>query len=101
MLASNGAVNTLQNGPVEIVDVDETETPLVEYNSADEKAAESAVESVAEENADELMNRETEGVVRAQGMSGMSKIILGVVLVLAVAAAGLFVFRRLNAGDEE
>ena len=101
MLASNGAVNTLQNGPVEIVDVDETETPLVEYNSADEKAAESAVESAAEENADELMNRETEGVVRAQGMSGMSKIILGVVLVLAVAAAGLFVFRRLNAGDEE
>ena len=101
MLASNGAVNTLQNGPVEIVDVDETETPLVEYNSADEKAAESAVESAAEENADELMNRETEGVVRAQGMSGMSKIILGVVVVLAVAAAGLFVFRRLNAGDEE
>lgn len=101
MLASNGAVNTLQNGPVEIVDVDETETPLVEYNSADEKAAESAVESAVEENANELMNRETEGVVRAQGMSGTSKIILGVVVVMAVAAAGLFVFRRLNAGDEE
>ena len=48
MLASNGAVNTLQNGPVEIVDVDEAETPLVEYDSADQSAV--------EENADELLN---------------------------------------------
>ena len=102
MLASNGAVNTLQNGPVEIVDVDETETPLVEYDSADEKAAENTVESaVQEKNADELINRETEGVVRAQGMSGTAKVILGIVVVMAIAAAGLFFYRRLSAGNEE
>ena len=93
MLASNGAVNTLQNGPVEIVDVDEAETPLVEYDSADQSAV--------EENADELLNRETEGVVRAPGMSGSAKVVIGVVVVMAIAAAGWFFFRKLNAGDDE
>ena len=93
MLASNGAVNTLQNGPVEIVDVDEAETPLVEYDSADQSAV--------EENADELLNRETEGVVRAPGMSGSAKIVIGAVVVMAIAAAGWFFFRKLNAGDDE
>ena len=93
MLASNGAVNTLQNGPVEIVDVDEVETPLVEYDSADQSAV--------EENADELLNRETEGVVRAPGMSGSAKVVIGVVVVMAIAAAGWFFFRKLNAGDDE
>ena len=93
MLASNGAVNTLQNGPVEIVDVDEAETPLVEYDSADQSAV--------EENADELLNRETEGVVRAPGMSGSAKVVIGVVVVMAIAAAGWFFFRKLNTGDDE
>ena len=93
MLASNGAVNTLQNGPVEIVDVDEAETPLVEYDSADQSAD--------EENADELLNRETEGVVRAPGMSGSAKVVIGVVVVMAIAAAGWFFFRKLNTGDDE
>ena len=93
MLASNGAVNTLQNGPVEIVDVDEAETPLVEYDSADQSAV--------EENADELLNRETEGVVRAPGMSGSAKVVIGAVVVMAIAAAGWFFFRKLNAGDDE
>ena len=93
MLASNGAVNTLQNGPVEIVDVDEAETPLVEYDSADQSAV--------EENADELLNRETEGVVRAPGMSGSAKVVIGVVVFMAIAAAGWFFFRKLNAGDDE
>ena len=93
MLASNGAVNTLHNGPVEIVDVDEVETPLVEYDSADQSAV--------EENADELLNRETEGVVRAPGMSGSAKVVIGVVVVMAIAAAGWFFFRKLNTGDDE
>ena len=93
MLASNGAVNTLHNGPVEIVDVDEVETPLVEYDKADQSAV--------EENADELLNRETEGVVRAPGMSGSAKVIIGAVVVMAIAAAGWFFFRKLNAGDDE
>ena len=93
MLASNGAVNTLQNGPVEIVDVDEAETPLVEYDSADQSAV--------EENADELLNRETEGVVREPGMSGSAKVVIGAVVVMAIAAAGWFFFRKLNAGDDE
>ena len=93
MLASNGAVNTLQNGPVEIVDVDEAETPLVEYDSVDQSAV--------EENADDLLNRETEGVVRAPGMSGSAKVIIGAVVVLAIAAAGWFFFRKLSAGNDE
>ena len=50
---------------------------------------------------DELINRETEGVVRAQGMSGTAKVILGIVVVMAIAAAGLFFYRRLSAGNEE
>ena len=93
MLASNGAVNTLHNGPVEIVDVDEVETPLVEYDKADQSAV--------EENAEELINRETEGVVRAPGMSGSAKVVIGAVVVMAIAAAGWFFFRKLNAGDDE
>lgn len=93
MLASNGTVNTLKNGPVEIVDVDEVETPLVEYDGTDETAV--------EENGNELVNREAQGVVRAEGMSGATKMIFGVVIVMAVAAAGWFFFRRLRAGDEE
>ena len=93
MLASNGAVNTLHNGPVEIVDVDEVETPLVEYDKADQSAV--------EENAEELINRETEGVVRAPGMSGSAKVVIGVVVIMAIAAAGWFFFRKLNAEDGE
>ena len=93
MLASNGAVNTLQNGPVEIVDVDEVETPLVEYDKADQSAV--------EENAEELINRETEGVVRAPSMSGSAKVVIGVVVIMAIAAAGWFFFRKLNAEDGE
>lgn len=93
MLASNGAVNTLKNGPVEIVDVDEVETPLVEYTDADETAV--------EENSEEVINREAQGVVRAQGMSGSTKMILGVVAVMAVAAAGWFFFRRFRSENEE
>ena len=93
MLASNGAVNTLQNGPVEIVDVDEVETPLIETDKA--------VETVAEENADELINRETEGVVRAKGLSGTAKVIFGAVIVMVIAAAGWFFFKKLNTQNEE
>ena len=93
MLASNGAVNTLHNGPVEIVDVDEVETPLVEYDKADQSAV--------EENVEELINRETEGVVREPGMSGSAKVVIGAVVVMAIAAAGWFFFRKLNAGDDE
>ena len=93
MLASNGAVNTLHNGPVEIVDVDEVETPLVEYDKADQSAV--------EENAEELINRETEGVVRAPGMSGSAKVVIGAVVIMAIAAAGWFFFRKLNAEDGE
>ena len=93
MLASNGAVNTLHNGPVEIVDVDEAETPLVEYDKADQSAV--------EENVEELINRETEGVVREPGMSGSAKVVIGAVVVMAIAAAGWFFFRKLNAGDDE
>ena len=93
MLASNGAVNTRKNGPVEIVDVDEVETPLVEYEGDDESAV--------EENASEIINQETEGVVRASGMSGSAKIVLGLVVVMAVAAAGWVFFRRMNSGSEE
>ena len=93
ILASNGAVNTLHNGPVEIVDVDEVETPLVEYDKADQSAV--------EENVEELINRETEGVVREPGMSGSAKVVIGVVVVMAIAAAGWFFFRKLNAGDDE
>lgn len=93
MLASNGPVNTLKNGPVEIVDVDEVETPLVEYTDADETAV--------EENGEEVINREAQDVVRAQGMSGSTKLILGVVAVMAVAAAGWFFFRRLRSENEE
>ena len=93
MLASNGAVNTLHNGPVEIVDVDEVETPLVEYDKADQSAV--------EENVEELINRETEGVVREPGMSGSAKVVIGVVVVMAIAAAGWFFFRKLNTGDDE
>ena len=93
MLASNGAVNTLHNGPVEIVDVDEVETPLVEYDKADQSAV--------KENAEELINRETEGVVRAPGMSGPAKVVIGAVVIMAIAAAGWFFFRKLNAGDDE
>lgn len=92
-LASNGAVNTLHNGPVEIVDVDEVETPLVEYDKADQSAV--------EENVEEPINRETEGVVRAPGMSGSAKVVIGAVVVMAIAAAGWFFFRKLNAGDDE
>ena len=93
MLASNGAVNTLHNGPVEIVDVDEVETPLVEYDKADQSAV--------EENVEELINRETEGVVREPGMSGSAKVVIGAVVVMAIAAAGWFFFRKLNTGDDE
>lgn len=93
ILASNGAVNTLHNGPVEIVDVDEVETPLVEYDKADQSAV--------EENVEELINRETEGVVREPGMSGSAKVVIGAVVVMAIAAAGWFFFRKLNAGDDE
>ena len=93
MLASNGAVNTLHNGPVEIVDVDEVETPLVEYDKADQSAV--------EENVEELINRETEGVVREPGMSGSAKVVIGAVVVMAIAAAGWFFFRKLNAEDGE
>lgn len=93
ILASNGAVNTLHNGPVEIVDVDEVETPLVEYDKADQSAV--------EENVEELINRETEGVVRAPGMSDSAKVVIGVVVVMAIAAAGWFFFRKLNAEDDE
>ena len=93
ILASNGAVNTPHNGPVEIVDVDEVETPLVEYDKADQSAV--------EENVEELINRETEGVVREPGMSGSAKVVIGAVVVMAIAAAGWFFFRKLNAGDDE
>lgn len=105
MLASNGAVNTLQNGPVEIVDVDEVETPLVEYDSADESVVESAKESekesAVEENANELINRETEGVVRAKGLSGTAKVIFGAVIVMVIAAAGWFFLKKVSTQNEE
>ena len=78
---------------MEIVDVDEVETPLVEYDKADQSAV--------EENVEELINRETEGVVREPGMSGSSKVVIGAVVVMAIAAAGWFFFRKLNAGDDE
>lgn len=78
---------------MEIVDVDEVETPLVEYDKADQSAV--------EENVEELINRETEGVVRAPGMSGSAKVVIGAVVVMAIAAAGWFFFRKLNDGDDE
>lgn len=86
-LASNGAVNTRKNGPVEIVDLDEQDIPLVEYDSSN-------ADSNVEQNADELINRETEGVVRAEGMSTPVKVMLGAAVVIVIAAAGWFLYKK-------
>lgn len=94
LLASNGAVNTLRNGPVEIVDVDEQETPLVEYEgTGDENEPAASAES-------EIINNETEGTVRAAGMAAPVKVLIGAVIVLALAAAGWFYFKK-SAADNE
>ena len=89
MAANTGTVNTRANGPVEIVNVDETETPLVEYVAGDE---DSKVEP-ADNTEKEIVNNETEGVVRKSSASP-AKIVIGALIVLVVAGGFWFFLRR-------
>lgn len=85
LLASNGTVNTRKNGPLEIVDLDETQVPLTEYTG--EEDADKDINS-------EIINSETQGVVRASGMSGPVKMIIGMAIVVIIAGAGWFFLRQ-------
>lgn len=85
-------MNTPQNGPQEIVDVDEQQTPLAEYEPG---------EGAGAGQTGQAANPETEGVVRASGMSTAAKIALGVLIVAILAGAGWFLFRRFASEDEE
>lgn len=87
--ANTGTVNTRANGPVEIVNVDETETPLVEYVAGDE---DSKVEP-ADNTEKEIVNNETEGVVRKSSASP-AKIVIGALIVLVVAGGFWFFLKR-------
>ncbi len=92
LLASNGTVNTLKNGPVEIVNLDETQVPLTEYTGEEE----------GEKNIDsEITASETQGVVRASGMSGPVKMIIGMAVVVIIAGAGWFFLRRVTGSRDE
>ncbi|MDO5477095.1 MAG: hypothetical protein Q4F43_08290, partial [Eubacteriales bacterium] len=89
------AGNTPQNnGPQEIVDLDDQQTPLAQYDNGEENNDEVGTASV---------NSETEGVVRAQGMSTPAKILLALAIILALGGAGWFLFRRFaqDADDDD
>lgn len=85
-------VNTLRSGPQEIVDIDVQDVPLIEEDSADNKVTEAE---------SEIVNTETEGVVRANGMPGPVKVIIGAAVVLAIAAAGWFFLKQSGANRDE
>ena len=92
LLASNGTVNTLKNGPVEIVNLDETQVPLTEYTGEED----------GEKNIDsEITASETQGVVRASGMSGPVKMIIGMAVVVIIAGAGWFFLRKVSGSRDE
>ena len=92
LLASNGTVNTLKNGPVEIVNLDETQVPLTEYTGEED----------GEKNIDsEITARETQGDVRASGMSGPVKMIIGMAVVVIIAGAGWFFLRKVSGSRDE
>lgn len=92
LLASNGTVNTLKNGPVEIVNLDETQVPLTEYTGEED----------GEKNIDsEITASETQGVVRASGMSGLVKMIIGMAVAVIIAGAGWFFLRRVTGSRDE
>lgn len=92
LLASNGTVNTLKNGPVEIVNLDETQVPLTEYTGEED----------GEKNIDsEITASETQGVVRASGMSGPVKMIIGMAVAVIIAGAGWFFLRRVTGSRDE
>ena len=104
--AGNGTVNTQQNGPQEIVDLDEQQTPLAEYNCNSTGTASgdtNTTESSSTEPETPAVNSETEGVVRAQGMSTPAKVLLALAIILALGGAGWFFFRRfaMDADDED
>jgi cobalamin biosynthesis Mg chelatase CobN len=92
LLASNGTVNTLKNGPVEIVDLDKTQVPLTEYTGEEE--GEKDINS-------EITPSETQGVVRASGMSGPVKMIIGMAVVVIIAGAGWFFLRKVSGSRDE
>ena len=92
LLASNGTVNTRKNGPLEIVDLDETQVPLTEYTG--EEDADQDINS-------EITNSETQGIVHASGMSGPAKMIIGMAVVVIIAGAGWFFLRQFAGRRDE
>ena len=73
--------NAGNQGPQEIVDLDEQQTPLAEYEGGEAGQGENP----------EL---EGEGNVRAQGMSTGAKVAVGALIVAILAGAGWFLFKR-------
>ena len=80
--------NAGNQGPQEIVDLDEQQTPLAEYEGGEAGEAENP----------EL---EGEGNVRAQGMSTGAKVAVGALIIAILAGAGWFLFRRFADDDDE
>ena len=80
--------NAGNQGPQEIVDLDEQQTPLAEYEGGE---------------AGEAQNPELEGEgnVRAQGMSTGAKVAIGALIIAILAGAGWFLFRRFADDDDE
>ena len=80
--------NAGNQGPQEIVDLDEQQTPLAEYEGGEAGETENP----------EL---EGEGNVRAQGMSTGAKVAVGALIIAILAGAGWFLFRRFADDDDE
>lgn len=80
--------NAGNQGPQEIVDLDEQQTPLAEYEGGEAGQGENP----------EL---EGEGNVRAQGMSTGAKVAVGALIVAILAGAGWFLFKRFADDDDD
>ena len=80
--------NAGNQGPQEIVDLDEQQTPLAEYEGGEAGETENS----------EL---EGEGSVRAQGMSTGAKVAVGALIIAILAGAGWFLFKRFADDDDD
>lgn len=87
--AGNANQNT---GPQEIVNVDEQQTPLAEYQNSGTGSTEQGAGTT---------NPETEGVVRARGIGTPAKIIIALLIIAVLGGAGWFLFRRFAQEDDE